>query len=491
MRIAIAQIIQESNSFAPFMTTREHFAAQYIRTGEAVFDELGAGLVEITGMRQVLSDAGAEVIPLLATHGSCGGPLTRDCFNSLLEDLLGELGKAGALDGVLLALHGSMAAEDENDCESETLEKVRTLLPAGTPVGVSLDLHGHVTPRMLQDDVFFVGYGAYPHIDMFETGARTARILCDRLAGKVRPVMALAKRPMIISPVNGRTTEGPMTAVVAEARRMEAEGEVLAASYFMVQPWLDFEDIGFAALVCADGDAAAGQAAADKLADMTWDLREALLPNLTSLEKTIQIGLAGPGTTIVGDCGDAVSGGAGGDNATVLRTLLALGAHKAECLTYLTLVDAPTAAKAAEAGVGAKAVFRLGHSLSVNDGAPVTVTATVQEITDGVFIMEAGLAGAETNFGLTAVLAIGALRVSVRSVGGLEWDTGQYSSVGLDLAKAGLVFVKSPSHFRATFGSHADRILTADTPGAARVNIREVAYKNVRRPIHPLDDFEL
>jgi microcystin degradation protein MlrC len=53
-----------------------------------------------------------------------------------------------------------------------------------------------------------------------------------------------------------------------------------------------------------------------------------------------------------------------------------------------------------------------------------------------------------------------------------------------------LVFVKSPSHFRATFTPFADRILTADTPGAARVNIREVAYKKVRRPIHPLDDFD-
>jgi microcystin degradation protein MlrC len=491
MRVALAQIIQEANSFAPFVTTRDHFAAQYIRTGAAVFEELGDARVEITGMHSVLGEAGIEVVPLLATHGSCGGPLTRACFDGLLEDLLGEVQRAGPLDAVLLALHGSMAAEDENDCESEILEKVRALLPAGTPIGVSLDLHGHVTPRMLQDDVFFVGYGAYPHIDMYETGERTARVMVDVLAGKVRPVMALAKRPMIISPVNGRTTEGPMTAVVAEARRMEAEGEVLAASYFMVQPWLDFEDIGFAALVCADADIAVGQAAADRLADMTWALREDLMPELTTLEETIQVGLAGPGTTIVGDCGDAVSGGAGGDNATVLRTLLALGADKANTLTYLTLVDAPAAAAAAAAGVGAEITVSLGHTLSVDDGEAVEVTATVRAITDGVFTMGAGLAGAETNFGVTAVLVIGSLRVAARSVGGLEWDTGQYSSVGLELSQAGLVFVKSPSHFRATFSAHADRILTADTPGAARVNIREVAYKNIRRPIHPLDDFEL
>ena len=494
MRVALAQIIQESNTFVPFQTTRAHFAAQYIRTGAAVLDALGDAKLEITGMARVLRAAGIEPVPLLATHGSCGGPLTRDCFDGLLDDLLGELKAAGALDGVLLALHGSMAAEDENDCESEILERVRAALPAGTPVGVSLDLHAHVTPRMLQPDVFFVGYGAYPHIDMYETGERTARILVDQLAGKVRPVMALAKRPMIISPVNGRTTERPMTAVVAEARRLEQGGAVLAASYFMVQPWLDFPDLGFAALVCRDGGAgggaAAAQAAADRLADMTWDLREALLPALSTIEDAIRIGLAGPGTTIVGDCGDATSGGAGGDNATVLRTLLEMRADSADCLTYLTLVDAPAAAKAAAAGVGAEITVSLGHTLSVDDGAPVTVTARVRAITDGVFTMSAGLAGAETNFGLTAVLVIGSIRLAVRSVGGLEWDTGQYTSVGLELAKAGLVFVKSPSHFRATFGPHADRILTADTPGATRVNIKNLTYRNVARPIHPLDDFD-
>ena len=104
--------------------------------------------------------------------------------------------------------------------------------------------------------------------------------------------------------------------------------------------------------------------------------------------------------------------------------------------------------------------------------------------------MSAGLEGAETNFGLSVVIEIGSLRVAIRSISGLEWDTGQYTSVGLDLSLAKLVFVKSPSHFRATFGPYADRILTADTPGATRVNIKEVEYKNLRRPIHPLDDFD-
>jgi len=489
VRIALAQIIQESNTFVPFSTTLDHFSAQYIRRGYEVFDHLGDAKIELTGMLSVINAAGADPIPLLSTHGSCGGPLTRKCFDTLLDYLKKELSEVLPVDGMLLALHGSMAAEDEEDCESEILENVRELLPENTPIGVSLDLHAHITPRMLQPDVFFVGYSAYPHTDMHETGQRTAQILLDTLAGKVKPTMSLSKKPMIISPVNGRTTEGPMTKVVSKARNLENSGVVLAASYFMVQPWLDFEDLGFAALVCTNAEIKKGKEIADTISEMVWSLREDLLPSLCSLTEAISDGLIGPGTTIVGDCGDATSGGAGGDNITVLKTLLEMDADKHQSLTYLTLVDAPAAKIAAESGVGSTLTMHLGHSLSKNDGSPMEVTATVKAITDGKFTMSAGLEGAETNFGLTAVLAIGSIRIAVRSVGGLEWDTGQYTSVGLDLKLAQLIFVKSPSHFRATFSPFADRILTADTPGPTRVNIRKVHYKKLRRPVHPLDHF--
>ncbi len=89
--------------------------------------------------------------------------------------------------------------------------------------------------------------------------------------------------------------------------------------------------------------------------------------------------------------------------------------------------------------------------------------------------------------GITAVLAVGALRLAIRSLPGMEWDTGIYTSVGLDLREAALVFVKSPSHFRVSFGPHATRVLVADTPGATCANMRRLQFAHVTRPLWPLD----
>jgi microcystin degradation protein MlrC len=488
MRVALGSMIQETNTLVPFSTGMQGFLDHYVRRGDEVLTGFGPARVEIPGMLAVLRQEGVTPVPLLAAYAASGGPVRRETFEDLLGDLLARLRAAGHVDGVLLALHGAMALDDADDAEAEIIGRVRALLPPGTPIGVSLDLHGHITPGMLQPDVFLVGYQQYPHIDMYETGQRTARLLLDRLTGRRRPVMALVKRPMIVSPANGRTSDGPLSEVAQAARALEASGAVLHASLFPVQPWLDFEDQGFAVLVVADGDPQAAHAAATTLADMAWERRERMLPELTPLDEAIRIGLSQPGTTVVGDGGDAPSGGAAGDNPSVLRGLLAAGADRADRLTYLTLVDPPAVRQAIAAGPGAQVTLRVGHHFTPGDGDPVTVTGRVQALTDGEYVMRgAGAEGTRAHLGLTAVLAIGSIRLALRTIPGLEWDVGLYGSVGLDCREAALVFVKSPSHFRAAFGPLADRVLMADTPGPTCTNIRRVPFRRIRRPVHPLD----
>jgi microcystin degradation protein MlrC len=490
MHIAIGSIVQEGNTFAPTPTDLEAFAADFLWYGEELLAGYRDMRVEVAGFLHVLAEAGATPAPLLAARAGAGGPLTRATMDHLVGELVARLRAALPIDGVLLSLHGAMVVEDEPDAEAEILAAVRRVVGAGVPIAASLDLHGHITPRTLEHATILVGYQEYPHIDMYETGERTARLLLDTLRGRLRPALALAKRPMIVSPVNARTTDGPLQRVAEAARAMERDGRVLAASLFPVQPWLDVPNLGFAALVLADGSAADAQVAADQLAEMTWEARAEFEPEIVPLAEAVRIGLASAGTTVIGDAGDAPSSGAAADHTAVLRELLAQGADRAGRPTYLTLRDAPAAAACAAAGVGAEVALAVGHTLTRAEGQPVAVRGRVCALTDGHYLMQGpGAAGMPMNMGPAAVLAIGDIRLALRSLPSLEWDPSLYRSVGLEPADAALVFVKSPGHFRVSYAPLAHRLLVADTPGAARPNMRALRFSRVTRPLYPLDNF--
>jgi microcystin degradation protein MlrC len=491
MRIAIGSIFQETNTFSPRPTTLESFEAVYLWRGDEVFSKLQKARIEIPGILSVLEPQGVEAIPLIATSALAGGVVTRETFELLMSDMEARLKQAGKLDAVLLPLHGAMTVEGEDDAESEIIERVMKLVPDGTPIGVSLDLHGLVTQRMLKQNVFVIGYREYPHIDMFETGVRLAETMLAVLKGQIVPRMAIAKLPLIVSPSKARTVEDPLKSVVAVVRKMEADGEILHGSLFPVQPWLDLPALGFGVLVCTNGDAAGAQRAADKLADMVWERRHEFDPNLVELKHAISVGLREQGTTVVADSGDAPSGGSAADNTSVLQALLEAGADRSDRRTYLTMCDADAARICAKGGVGATLTLDVGHKVSRNDGTPLRIQCRVHSVSDGTFTMlDAGSRGITVELGLTVVVSIGAIRMVIRSNPSFEWDTGIYTAFGLRLDEASLIFVKSPSHFRVSYEPHAARILLADTPGPTCPNMRRLVFRRVQRPLFPLDDVQ-
>lgn len=486
MRIALAEFKQETNTFVPFTTTIRTFEEQYLYRGDEILSAFGKARLEIPGALDAIRTAGAQPVPLLATMAMASGTVERKSFEILMGEIEERLKEAGPIDGLFLALHGAMILEDEPDAEAEIVRRLRKLLKPGTPICASLDLHGHITAAMLQPHVTYIGYREFPRIDMYETGYRAASLLIDCINGKVKPVMALSKRHMVVSPDSARTTVPPLSDIVAEARAMEARGEVLHASLFPVQPWIDTPDLGFAALVCGQNQEAA-QNAADKLAQMAWDRRAEFEPDVKPLEEVIRIGLSSPGLTVVSDSGDTPSGGAAADSTAVLAALLAAGADKAERISICTICDGEAAAEAARAGVGKTVTLKVGHKRS-QLGDPLTVSGKVKVISDGSYVLEGpGGNGMVGEMGLTVVIAIGSIRLNMRSIPHFEWDLGIHHSVGLNPASAALVFVRSPAHFRVSYAPIATRIYLADTPGPTCVNMRRIPFTKVTRPFYPLD----
>ena len=486
INVAIGSFIHEGNSFSPMPTTLDTFESYYIRRGDAILDGYGSDKSEVPGFLSVLAEAGVTPVPLVAAFGGIGGAIERRAFDTLVGEMERRLQQASPVDGVLLALHGAVYVDDEDDGDGEIIERVRRLVGPSVRIGVTLDLHSHVTDRMLQPNTFLIGYETYPHIDMFETGQKAARLMLDTIAGKRKPVMALEKRPLIVSPTAARTTDAPLSFVVAAARKAEADNRVLSASYFPVQPWLDVAGLGFAILTCADDNLEEARNVANELADLAWQHRKEFIPAVVSLDNAIQIGLSTPGVTVVGDAGDSPSGGSAADNVTILSRLLEAGADKLPSLTYLSLCDPKAVETACTAGVGSTITTDVGHFYSRLDGNPVTITAKVRSVSDGEYCPRDN--NVSFSMGRTTVLAIGSIRLLIRTNPGVEWDVAFYISQGLDPQDAGLVFVKSPGGFYHSFHRVTKNIFVADTPGATSVNMKNIPFRKVTRPLFPLDD---
>ena len=193
MRIAIGQLMEESNTFVRQQADLEHFRNNQLLRGDDVVTKLRGTRVEVGGFLEALGRAGAEVVPTIAANCVSSGAVPRKTFETLKAELLERLAAAGPLDGVLLALHGAMVLDDAPDGEGELLAAVRAQVGPSVPVVATLDLHATITPRMVEEADALVGYDTYPHIDLYETGVKAARLLLATVRGEVHPVTLLAR----------------------------------------------------------------------------------------------------------------------------------------------------------------------------------------------------------------------------------------------------------------------------------------------------------
>jgi microcystin degradation protein MlrC len=486
-RVAIGSIFQESNHFAARRTDLALFRNTYILEGEEVLGLAGTDC-ETAGMLAVCERQGVAVAPLLAARSVSGGILTDECYRMLKETLLGRLRAAGPVGGVLLAMHGAMAAESEEDPEGDLLLAVRRVVGVTAPIVMTLDLHAHVTPRMVEQATGLVAFMHYPHDDAFATGERGADLLLRMLRGAARPVMALAKARMIVTGLNCRTSgDGPMARLERRARALEREPGILSVSVLPVQPFLDVPDMGCGALVIADGDADLAERHARAFAEEFWRERHAFEPEILPVAEAVRRGRAvDGGPVLLVDTADAAGGGAAGDSAALLRELLALGVTEP---TLLMVVDPVVAADCHRAGVGSALRADLGHRIDPTWGEPVAVTGTVEALGDGRFRYTGGIFGGSwASMGPSAVLRIGGIRALVMSQPTYDWADEQYRAAGLDPRAAKFVGVKNPMNYRLAYHGVAKADFIVDTPGPTPATVRRLPFKRLQRPFFPLDD---
>jgi len=489
LRIAVGQIASESNHFVSAPCELDFFRKTgYLVEREALSTLAGADN-EVAGMLATLQQAGeVEIVPLLAARANSSGPLSAACYDTLKERLLVRLREAGPVDGVLLSHHGSMAAEHEDDPEGDIAGAVRASVGPRVPIVMTLDLHGNVTRRMVENANAILGYERYPHDDVCATGVRGASLLLRAARGEVRPVIGHAKLPLVLTAFNASTSgDGPFAHLMQQAKAMERAPGVLSTSLFFVGSYLDMPDMGCSSLVVADADPEQAVQGAEALARDFWGQRRAFAVRSLSVAEAVARGRAiEGGPVLLLDTADTTGGGASGDGIGVVKGLLAAGVAQ-PCLAMV--VDPDAAQVCLRHGIGREVSLELGHKLDPRWGSPLRVTGKVLRSSEGRFRYSGGiLGGSWASMGPSVVLQVGSIQILIMSNPTYDWADEQYRAADLHPEQAKFVGVKNMMNFRFGYRDIMKGFFVLDLPGPTPADMRSLPFRRIARPVFPLDE---
>lgn len=471
-RVAVAGFQHETNTFAPFPTTLEHFETAgswpALTRGAALHTVMRGLNIPLSGF---MAACPHEMIPILWAGAEPGGYVDDEAFETITNEIVAAV-VAAKPDAVYIDLHGAMVTRAFDDAEAEILARLRKAVGPNIPLVASFDLHANLSPAIcdLADGVTL--YRTYPHTDLAETGARAAHLLERLLQGPLAKAYAQVD---LLVPITAQATEfEPARSLYA----MLPDQNVVSADIAMGFPPADIPDCG-PSIFAYDPNPQKAQAAVDALAaamrasESAFDAR--LEPAMNCVARAMT--LAAP--VVIADPQDNPGAGGTGDTTGVLRALID---HAVPDAVLSMLYDPKAAAAAHAAGEGAEIDVALGGAFS-EYSQPVMATVLVERLSNGVFDFTGPMfGGARAHLGPVARLKLlgTGITVVVGSRRGQNADQEMFRVVGIEPADHAIVCVKSGVHFMADYLQITDRILFAEAPGANPCHLETLPYTRLR-----------
>jgi microcystin degradation protein MlrC len=493
-RVAIVGFHLETNSFAP-VTVREDYVANCWREGEEInsLARTTSNLPkEVPGFYAEMDRTGQWTpAPLIVISAPPGGPASREVWDEFMAKARAGLEKAMPVDAVYVSNHGASAVVGEDDSEAVMMEMLRGIVGPGVPIVVTHDLHCNVSERTVLAIDALLSYHTNPHVDQAERAQDAARLIREMLAG-MKPQTAYIRLPLTPPSVTLLTAHGPYADLVrmgvSKVQRPD-QGPIAAVSVAAGFVFADLPKCGVTVTVTARGDLNAARRCALELARAGWADRERYVPNMVEVEEAVRKARSASQPMLFADVADNPGGGGRGNTAWLLKAF-----HQAAVpgVVLGVFVDAALASEARRLGVGAEFEAHFNSAETSPFSEPYRARVVVRSIHDGQLVGRRGiLKGRQFSMGPSALLEMvdSGMRVAVGSLRRQLCDPVMLEALGVDIAAARVVIVKSRGHYRAGFDEFFpdDRIVDVDSPGLTTPNLANVPFKRLPRPVWPLD----
>jgi len=487
MRIAVGGVFQETNTFSPLLTKTADFIDGFMYSGKEIIDNLSDKNIEYAGVIKASQDYGFEIIPTFAAFSWPSGKITNDTFNLITNKLLDHIRTIQNYDALILLLHGAISAEGCDDVSGHIVKASREIV-GEKPIVVAHDLHANVTKDIVTYSDAVVGYLTYPHTDLFETGYRAAELAYRILKRHLKTEVIACKIPLILPPQTTSTSENPTLNIIRKIKQCVEKYKIYSYFLFFTQPWLDVRDLGGGLVLTVGKNISKAVEICEEILEKLWKYRyvygEKL--NLIPIEEGLAMIKNINGLVVFGDGADAPSAGAPGDNVNILHHLIE---SNFEGTALMTIYDPEVVRLAFKTGKNNELHTTLGGKIDNVFSNPVEVRGTIIDIRDDFkFNMESKtLRGLTLKAGKTVLMKVKNIYIAITEKRFASWDPAIYSSLGLDPNAAKLIVAKSPLGYKLYYKDKARLMLDIDNKGLSTSNFGILPYKNVQRPIYPLE----
>jgi len=491
MRIALGGLCHETNGFGNIRANTEYLA-NVTAVGNFIVERFGKGRSYPSGYMDEARELGVDLILTRMVYMVPSGPTQKEAFEGYRDALVADMAAAHRekpLDGIILYLHGAGLAEGYPDLEGELLRAIRAEFGPDIPISAALDLHGNISPEMVDYADFLVGVKCYPHTDEYEQGRFAMNQLCHMIKTGCRPAKKLVKLPWHVAPSAALTIEGPAHEIQQFLLAREAEdSDLICASFFHGFPYSDVSIAGAGVLVMAETQESADRNAL-AVARYAWNLRKEFLIPIYSAEQAVDLALSydeADGPVVINEASDNPGGGTPADGTHLLRELLKRNVPAA----FGYLCDPEVAALAAKAGVGTRISCSLGGKNLPIHGKPVELKdALVKCVSDGFFISKSPMGfGSPKRMGTTVCLVAGNVSVIVGTSRFQTMDDGPFIAGGVDWNQCRIVALKSAQHFKGWWADKVKHIVACNSPGIHSSDLTTIPFENADASYFPLQD---
>jgi microcystin degradation protein MlrC len=482
MRIYIAGVQHESSSFSPIPTSFRSFE-QWNWTSENPLDADGFGYGEACRLAET---SNMEVVAGPFFNAEPSSPATAAAWRQISEQILDGLRTAMPVDIVFLCLHGAQMADGVDDCEGQLLAAAREIIGPGVAMGVLLDLHANVTSAMCTNADLTVSCREYPHIDYAERAWEMMPMLRDIANATTKPITRARRIPASgVFP----TPDEPMRSFVLSIRNAQSQAGVLTVSANHGFEGSDTTFTGASVVVTTDNDAGLAERVADEVAA---DFLTTIVENSWSglgVTEAIDEALGQPaGPVVIADRSDNAGAGAASDSTYILTELIERGVTSAA----LGMIWDPMAVRAChDAGTGARLALRIGGKAGRLSGMPIDADVVVTSVRSDAMQALFGQGPPREPLGKSAAVHIGGIDVVLTSRRQQVFSPHCFTEHDIDLAQRHIVVVKSMQHFMGGFAPIAASIVRCDGPGSATLDMKQIPYRKIKRPMLGLDPVEM